>query len=130
MIACFGKRRRWFGLRSSERDGRHAGQLFSNLKWPLTWPSYVISDDTIGFALQRQSSEPVFALGCGVVRRLKRNGVLRSGWSRGLLVAAADGIEICSSFSRCWDACMQRQVKHRVRSTANCAPISSTTVRP
>ena len=73
-----------------------------------------ISDDTIGYALQRQSPEPVFALGCEIARRLKRNGVLRSDWSRGLLVAAVDGIEICSSFARCCDACMQREVQHKV----------------
>lgn len=74
-----------------------------------------LSDDTIGYALQRQSPEPVFALGCQVARRLKRNGVLRSEWSRGLVVAAVDGIEICSSFSRCCEACMQREVQHKVR---------------
>jgi Transposase DDE domain len=74
-----------------------------------------ISDDTIGYALQRQSPEPVFALGCEIARRLKRNGVLRSDWSRGLVVAAVDGIEICSSFVRCCDACMERQVQHKVK---------------
>lgn len=74
-----------------------------------------ISDDTIGYALQRQSPEPVFALGCEIARRLKRNGVLRSDWSRGLVVAAVDGIEICSSFARCCDACMHREVQHKVR---------------
>ena len=74
-----------------------------------------ISDDTIGYALQRQSPEPVFALGCEVARRLKRNGVLRSDRSRGLVVAAVDGIEICSSFARCCDACMQREVQHKIR---------------
>jgi hypothetical protein len=74
-----------------------------------------ISDDTLGYALQRQSPKPVFALGCDIARRLKRNGVLRSDWSRGLVVAAVDGIEICSSFVRCCDACMQREVQHKVR---------------
>jgi hypothetical protein len=73
-----------------------------------------ISDDTIGYALQRQSPEPVFALGCEIAHRLKRNGVLRSDWSRGLVVAAVDGIEICSSFVRCCDACMHREVQHKV----------------
>jgi Transposase DDE domain len=73
-----------------------------------------ISDDTIGYALQRQSPEPVFTLSCEIARRLKRNGVLRSRWSRGLVVAAVDGIEICSSFARCCDACMEREVQHRV----------------
>lgn len=74
-----------------------------------------ISDDTIGYALQRQSPEPVFTLTCDIARRLKRNGVLRSDWSRGLVVAAVDGIEICSSFARCCDACMHREVQHKVR---------------
>jgi hypothetical protein len=73
-----------------------------------------ISDDTLGYALERQSSEPVFALSCEISRRLKRNGVLRSDWSRGLLVAAVDGIEICSSFVRCCDACMEREMQHKV----------------
>ena len=74
-----------------------------------------LSADTIGYALQRQSPAPVFTLGCEVARRLKCNGVLRSDWSRGLKVAAVDGIEICSSFARCCDACMQREVQHKVR---------------
>ena len=74
-----------------------------------------ISDDTIGYALQRQSPEPVFTLGCEIARRLKRIGVIRSDWSRGLVVAAVDGIEICSSFARCCDACMHREIQHKVR---------------
>lgn len=73
-----------------------------------------ISDDTIGYALERQSSEPVFTLSCEIARRLKRNGVLRSDWSRGLVIGAVDGIEICSSFVRCCDACMEREVQHKV----------------
>jgi DDE family transposase len=73
-----------------------------------------ISDDTIGYALQRQSPQPLFALGCQIARQLKRNGVLRSDWSRGLVVAAVDGIEICSSFVRCCDACMEREIQHKV----------------
>jgi hypothetical protein len=73
-----------------------------------------ISDDTIGYALQRQSPEPVFSLSCEIAGRLKRNGVLRSDWSRGLVVAAVDGIEICSSFARCCDACMEREIQHKV----------------
>jgi Transposase DDE domain len=73
-----------------------------------------ISDDTIGYALQRQSPEPLFELGCTIARQLKRNGALRSDWSRGLMVAAVDGIEICSSYVRCCDACMQREIQHKV----------------
>jgi hypothetical protein len=73
-----------------------------------------LSDDTIAYALQRQSPQPIFTLHCEIARRLKRNGVLRSPWSRGLVIAAVDGIEICSSFARCCDACMERQVQHKV----------------
>lgn len=73
-----------------------------------------ISDDTLGYSLERQSPEPVFALSCEIARRLKRNGVLRSDWSRGLVVGAVDGIEICSSFARCCQACMEREVQHKV----------------
>ena len=73
-----------------------------------------ISDDTLGYSLERQSPEPVFALSCEIARRLKRNGVLRSDWSRGLVVGAVDGIEICSSFARCCAACMEREVQHKV----------------
>jgi hypothetical protein len=73
-----------------------------------------LSDDTIGYSLERQSPEAVFALSCEIARRLKRNGVLRSDWSRGLVVGAVDGIEICSSFVRCCDACMEREMQHKV----------------
>ena len=73
-----------------------------------------LSEDAIGYALQRQDPAPVFALGCDVARQLKRNGGLRSDWARGLVVAAADGIEICSSFARCCDTCMERKVTHKV----------------
>jgi hypothetical protein len=73
-----------------------------------------LSEDTIGYALQRQAPTAVFTLGCAIARRLKRNGVLRSDWARGRLVAAVDGIEICSSFSRCCDACMEREIEHKV----------------
>jgi hypothetical protein len=73
-----------------------------------------LSEDAIGYALERQEPTAIFALGCAIARRLKRNGVLRSDWARGRVVAAVDGIEICSSFSRCCDACMERTVAHKV----------------
>ena len=73
-----------------------------------------LSEDTLGYALERQDPAPVFALGCEVARRLKRNGVLHSAWARGRRVAAVDGIEICNSFLRCCDACMEREVEHQV----------------
>ena len=73
-----------------------------------------LSEDAMGYALQREDPASIFALGCEVARRLKRNGVLHSDWARGRLVAAIDGIEICSSFVRCCDVCMEREVEHKV----------------
>lgn len=73
-----------------------------------------LSEDTLGYALQRQSPQEVFDLGCQVARQLKRNGVLRSDWARGRVVAAVDGIEICRSYSRCCEACLERTVERKV----------------
>jgi len=77
-----------------------------------------LSGDAIGYALQRYDSQAVFRLGCEVARQLKRNGVLRSKWSRGQVVAAVDGIEICNSFVRFCEDCMERKVTHTVEGEA------------
>lgn len=73
-----------------------------------------LSEDTLGYAMQKQDPQDLFRLGCQVARRLKRNGVLRSDWARGRVVAAVDGIEICSSYVRCCPACLQRNVERKV----------------
>lgn len=73
-----------------------------------------ISEDTLGYAMQRQDVDSLFALGCTIAQRLKRNGVLGSEWAMGRLVAAVDGIEICSSYARCCDACLERKVERKV----------------
>jgi hypothetical protein len=73
-----------------------------------------LSEDAIAYALERQDPSAIFALSCDFARQLKRNGIFRSDWSRGLVVAAVDGIEICSSFARSCDHCMERKVKHMV----------------
>ena len=73
-----------------------------------------LSEDTIRYALERLDPAAVFTLWCTIARRLKRNGVLSSSWALGRVVAAADGIEICSSFTRCCDACLERTVKRMV----------------
>jgi hypothetical protein len=68
----------------------------------------------LGYAMQRQNPVEIFDMGCQVAKQLKRNGVLRSDWARGRVVAAVDGIEICSSYCRCCDACMSREVERKV----------------
>src|SRR3989442_1731638 len=49
-----------------------------------------------------------------MARQLKRNGVFRSEWSRDLVGAAVDGMEICSPLVRFGDDCMERRVPHLV----------------
>jgi len=73
-----------------------------------------LSEDMLAYAMQRQNPAEIFALGCQVAQQLKRNGVLHSDWARGRVVAAVDGIEICSSYCRCCDACMSREVERKV----------------
>jgi hypothetical protein len=73
-----------------------------------------LSEDMLGYAMQRQNPAEIFDLGCQVAKQLKRNGVLQSDWARGRVVAAVDGIEICSSYCRCCDACMSREVERKV----------------
>ena len=73
-----------------------------------------LSEDDIGYVLERQDPGAIFDLGCTIARQLKRNGVLASTWSRGWVVAALDGIEICSSYVRCCSQCMERRVEHKV----------------
>jgi len=73
-----------------------------------------LSEDTLGYAMQRQDTQSIFELGCTIAKRLKRNGVLGSQWARGRVVAAVDGIEICSSYVRCCDTCLERKVERKV----------------
>ena len=73
-----------------------------------------VSNNTFVYAMQRQNPEALFALGCAVAKQIKRNGLLRSDWSRGFVVAAVDGIEICSSFARCCPCCMERRVQRKI----------------
>ena len=107
LTPCFWVRLASFARCIAWTDGCGRGGVLSKRIGPL-------SEDAIGYALERYDSQAVFRLGCDVARQLKRNGVFRSNWSRGLVVAAVDGIEICSSFARFCDHCMERKVTHLV----------------
>ena len=48
-----------------------------------------------------------------VNRTLKRNKALDTGRVQGRIVAALDGIEVLSSYSRCCDSCLERRVSVR-----------------
>ena len=73
-----------------------------------------LSEDTLGYAMQRQDTQSILELGCTIAKHLKRNGVLGSEWARGRVVAAVDGIEICSSYARCCDTCLERKIERKV----------------
>jgi hypothetical protein len=46
-------------------------------------------------------------------RNLKRSKALDEGRVQGRIVAALDGVEVLSSYSRCCDSCMERRVTSR-----------------
>lgn len=73
-----------------------------------------ISEDAIGYVLERQDPAAIFQLVCQIARQLKRNGIFASTWSRSLVVVAVDGIEICSSYARCCSECLEREIEHKV----------------
>jgi hypothetical protein len=73
-----------------------------------------VSEDTMGYALARYDLDALLALSCAVARQCKRNGLFRSQWARGRIVAAVDGFEICSSFVRSCEDCMERKIQHLV----------------
>jgi hypothetical protein len=128
----------FFGLASAMAEGRHrprhpwlrvftglflgaASQMSSLLeieaacrRGSLAKRIGPISNNTFAYAMQRQDPEALFALGCIVAKQIKRNSLLFSTWSRGFVVAAVDGIEICSSYARCCPRCLERRVERKI----------------
>jgi hypothetical protein len=80
-------------------------------------------DDVLRYSLCGFELEPLQQMLVDINRRLKRSKAFDTGRVQGRIVAALDGIEVLSSFSRCCDSCLQRQV----RSTdANGQPVVQT----
>jgi hypothetical protein len=67
-------------------------------------------DDTLRYSLCGFDLEPLEAMLVDVNRRLKRGKAFDEGRVQGHLVAALDGIEVLSSFSRRCDSCLERRV--------------------
>ena len=67
-------------------------------------------DDVLRYSLCGFSLPPLEAMLVDVNRTLKRNKVFEEGRVQGRIVAALDGIEVLSSYSRCCDACLERRV--------------------
>jgi hypothetical protein len=68
------------------------------------------SDDTLRDSLCGFDLNPLEAMLVDVNRRLKRDKAFDEGRVQGRLVAALDGIEVLSSFSRRCDRCLERRV--------------------
>ena len=67
-------------------------------------------DDTLRYSLSGFHLDPLERMLVDINRRLKRSKAFDAGRVQGHLVAALDGIEVLSSFSRCCDSCLQRRV--------------------
>jgi hypothetical protein len=67
-------------------------------------------DDTLRYSLCGFHLDPLERMLVDVNRRLKRSKAFEPGRVQGHLVAALDGIEVLSSFSRCCENCLQRRV--------------------
>lgn len=70
-------------------------------------------DDTLRYSLCGFDLQPLEAMLVAVNRRLKRAKAFDQGRVQGRLVAALDGIEVLSSFSRCCDSCLERRVERK-----------------
>jgi hypothetical protein len=67
-------------------------------------------DDTLRYSLCGFNLDPLEAMLVDVNRRLKRGKAFDEGRVQGHLVAALDGIEVLSSFSRRCESCLKRRV--------------------
>jgi len=92
-------------------------QLESELVQPALqrWigASRAFSDDALRYSLAGFHLEGLEQMLTGINRTLKRNKVFDAGRVRGRIVAALDGIEVLSSYSRHCDSCLERRVKVR-----------------
>jgi len=70
-------------------------------------------DDVLRYSLSGFHLENLEQLLIQINRTLKRNKALDPGRVQGRIVAALDGIEVLSSYSRCCDACLERRVPVR-----------------
>jgi hypothetical protein len=91
---------------------------FQQLEAELTQPALqrwvgadrAFRDDVLRYSLSGFHVEGLERMLVQINRTLKRNKALDTGRVQGRLVAALDGIEVLSSYSRCCDSCLQRRV--------------------
>jgi hypothetical protein len=91
---------------------------FQQLEAELTQPALqhwigadrAFRDDVLRYSLSGFHLEGLERMLVQVNRALKRNKTFDPGRVQGRIVAALDGIEVLSSYSRCCDACLERRV--------------------
>jgi hypothetical protein len=94
---------------------------FQQLEAELTQPALqqwigagrAFRDDVLRYSLAGFHLEGLERMLVQVNRTLKRNKALDTGRVQGRIVAALDGIEVLSSYSRYCDSCLQRRVSVR-----------------
>jgi hypothetical protein len=74
---------------------------------------HAFRDDVLRYSLSGFEVEGLERMLVHVNRTLKRNKALDAGRVQGRIVAALDGIEVLSSYSRCCDSCLERRVTVR-----------------
>jgi hypothetical protein len=72
-----------------------------------------ISDDTISYGLDHVDSLFLHDGWTRINKIIKRNGMLRKNAYGGMIVGVVDAIETISSYSRCCDRCLKREVTVR-----------------
>lgn len=91
---------------------------FQQLEAELTQPALqqwvgsgrAFRDDVLRYSLSGFHVEGLERMLVHVNRTLKRNKALDPGRVQGRIIAALDGVETLSSYSRCCDSCLQRRV--------------------
>jgi hypothetical protein len=91
---------------------------FQQLEAELTQPALqqwigsqrAFRDDTLRYSLSGFQVDGLERMLVQVNRTLKRNKALDRDRVQGRIVAALDGIEVLSSYSRCCDSCLERRV--------------------
>lgn len=72
-------------------------------------------DDVFRYSLCGFDLDGLEQMLVGINRQLKRNKVFDQGRCQGHIVAALDGIEVLSSYSRCCDSCLERRILSKDR---------------
>lgn len=72
-------------------------------------------EGTLRYSYSSFDLESLEAMLVAINRQLKRNKVFQEGQVAGRIVAALDGIEVLSSYSRCCDFCLQRRVREKLQ---------------